>query len=116
MRIVASGVLVLLLASVGATAAGGARADGATSELVTARPQLGILGDAQRFTKLTGQRSSVRHAFIGWHQPETISKLLEQLVPVPMLAIKTGGTVSLLDIAQGRGDTFLLELNRAIAE
>ena len=77
--------------------------------------QLGVLGDAQRFAQITGQRSTIGHSFIGWHQPRTISKLLEQLRPVPMLAIKTGGVVSPLDIAQGRGDAFLLELNRAAA-
>ena len=96
--------LLVPLVGVAALSAGAA---GASHSRQAAGPQLGILGDAQRFTKLTGQRSSVRHAFIGWHQPQTISKLLEQLSPFPMLAIKTGGTVSPLDIAQGRGDAFL---------
>jgi hypothetical protein len=74
-----------------------------------------VLGDSQRFARLTGQRSIVLHSFIGWHQPQTIAKLLVQLAPVPMLAIKTGRVVTPLDIAQGRGDAFLLELNRDLA-
>lgn len=80
-----------------------------------ARTQLGILGDANRFQRLTGQRSPIRHSFIGWHQPQTLRKLLHQLKPVPMLAIKTGGVVTPLDIAQGRGDGFLVELNASLA-
>jgi hypothetical protein len=56
------------------------------------------------------------HSFIGWHQPNTIPKLLAQLAPLPMIAIKTGGVVTPLDIAQGRGDAFLLALNRALAD
>ena len=77
--------------------------------------QLGVLGDARRFARITGQRSIVGHSFIGMHQPRTIGKLLERLRPVPMLAIKTGGIVSPLDIAEGRADAFLLELNRVVA-
>jgi hypothetical protein len=76
--------------------------------------QLGILGHADRFTQLTGQRSTIRHIFAGWHQSSALVKTLEGLRPVPMLALKTGG-ISPLDIAQGRGDSFLLELNSAVA-
>jgi hypothetical protein len=81
-----------------------------------ARVQLGVLGSPARFQQQTGQRSTVVHSFIGWHQPNTIPKLLAQLAPLPMIAIKTGGVVSPLDIAQGRGDSFLLALNRALAD
>jgi hypothetical protein len=76
--------------------------------------QLGVLGDWQRFGRLTGQDSRVRHSFIGWHQPNTLPKLLHRLKPLPMLAIKTGGAVAPLDIATGKGDAFLLELNRTL--
>jgi hypothetical protein len=113
MRSVVLITILLTLAGVSLVAGGGA---GAADSTAAARTQLGILGDAQRFGRLTGQRSSVRHSFIGWHQPQTIPKLLNQLRPVPMLAIKTGGIVSPLDIARGRGDAFLLELNQAVAE
>src|ERR687892_1156602 len=57
----------------------------------------------------------ISHSFIGRHQPRTIRRLLHQLRPVPMLAIKTGGIVTPLDIAQGRGDGFLVELNASLA-
>ena len=100
--------LALALGFIGA----GARASPATP---LARTQLGILGDAARFQRLTGQRSAILHSFIGWHQPRTIRKLLHQLRPLPMLAIKTGGIVTPLDIAQGRGDGFLVELNAGLA-
>ena len=80
-----------------------------------ARVLLGVLGEPNRFQQQTGQRSAVVHSFIGWHQPSTIPKLLGQLGPLPMIAIKTGGSVSPLDIAQGRGDAFLLALNAALA-
>jgi hypothetical protein len=104
-------LLVALLCS--ALAAGGStRAAETSASQVT---QLGVLGDARRFARITGQRSIVGHSFIGMHQPRTIGKLLERLRPVPMLAIKTGGIVSPLDIAEGRADAFLLELNRAVA-
>jgi hypothetical protein len=79
------------------------------------RTQLGVLGSPARFATQTGQRSAIRHSFIGWHQPRTLPKLLHRLKPLPMLAIKTGGIVTPLGIAQGRGDGFLLELNRVLA-
>ena len=63
---------------------------------------------------LTGQQSAILHSFIGWHQPNTLPKLLDRLKPLPMLAIKTGGIVAPRDRA-GRGDSFLLELNRVLA-
>jgi hypothetical protein len=77
------------------------------------RVQLGILGSASRFTQLTGQRSTVRHVFAGWHQGAALPRILDHLRPIPMLAIKSG-SISMIDIAQGRGDAFLLELNRAV--
>jgi hypothetical protein len=80
-----------------------------------ARVLLGVLGEPTRFEQLTGQHSDVEHSFIGWHQPNTIPKLLGNLAPLPMIAIKTGGVVSPLDIARGRGDGFLLALNSALA-
>jgi len=77
--------------------------------------RLGVLGHAGRFATLTGQRSTIRHAFIGWHQPRTLRKLLHDLKPLPMVAIKTGGVVTPLGIAQGQGDGFLVELNSTLA-
>jgi hypothetical protein len=100
------GVALALVAS--------APAAGAPAE-PKARVLLGVLGEPTRFQQLTGQRSAIEQSFIGWHQPNTIQKLLGQLAPLPMLAIKTGGVVSPLDIAEGRGDAFLLALNSAVA-
>jgi hypothetical protein len=89
----------------------GARAGG---EAEVARVQLGILGSADRFQQLTGQRSTVRHVFVGWHQGAALPRILDGLKPVPMLAIKSG-SLSMLDIAQGRGDSFLVQLNSTLA-
>jgi hypothetical protein len=89
----------------------GARTDG----VEVRRTQLGVLGEPTRFAQQTGQRSAIRHSFIGWHQPNTLRKLLDRLKPLPMVAIKTGGVVTPLGIAQGRGDGFLVELNSALA-
>lgn len=113
-----SGLAVRLAAALvlGIVAWSASGASGAPAELQVPRTQLGVLGDSVRFARLTGQRTTVRHSFIGWHQPRTLAKLMARLAPVPMLAIKTGGIVTPLDIAQGRGDGFLIELNRAAAE
>jgi hypothetical protein len=80
-----------------------------------ARVLLGVLGHPGRFQQQTGQSSAIHQSFIGWHQPNTIPKLLGTLRPTPMMAIKTGGVVTPLDIAQGKGDAFLLALNSALA-
>jgi hypothetical protein len=102
-------VSVVLLGLLGVGVAG---SSGATE---VGQTQLGVLGSAERFAAQTGQRSAIRQSFIGWHQPRTLRKLLDQLKPLPMLAIKTGGMVTPLGIAQGRGDGFLVELNAALA-
>jgi hypothetical protein len=93
----------------------GLGAGGGAGALEVGRTQLGVLGSPDRFAAQTGQRSAIRQSFIGWHQPNTIRKLLDQLKPLPMVAIKTGGVVTPLGIAQGRGDGFLVELNAALA-
>jgi hypothetical protein len=109
-RLVAAGVGAVVVASLapGASASPEARA--------VSRTQLGLAGDAQRFASLTGQQTSIRQVFIGWHQPRSIAKVLPNHAPVPMLAVKTGGIVTPLDIARGKGDSFLLALNAAIAD
>ena len=80
------------------------------------RVALGVLGGAERFAALTGQRSTVRHVIMAWSQAGSIPTLLRQLGPVPMLGINTEGAITPLAIAQGRGDGFLLALNAALAE
>jgi hypothetical protein len=109
-RVRAAAVLAVLLCTLAAAAVGATRADTAP----TARLQLGIVGDAGRFTQLTGQRSSVRHVFASLAQSNAFPRILEQLRPVPMLALKTGGTTP-LDVALGRADASLLALNSALA-
>ncbi len=106
----AAAVLVVLVCTLAAATVGATRADTAP----TARLQLGIVGDAGRFTQLTGQRSSVRHVFASLAQSNAFPRILEQLRPVPMLALKTGGTAP-LDVAQGRADSSLVALNSALA-
>ena len=76
-------------------------AGGAAGAEQVSRTQLGVLGEPSRFASLTGQQSAILHSFIGWHQPNTLPKLLDRLKPLPMLAIKTGGIVTPLGIAQG---------------
>jgi hypothetical protein len=109
-------LVVTAILGTGALLWGAPRTSSETEAARGQKVQLGVLGDARRFARITGQRSTVLHSFIGWNQPQTIRKLLAQLRPVPMLAIKTGGIVTPLDIAQGRGDAFLIELNHAIAD
>ena len=105
----ASITLAALAALVFAVAVGGA-----TAGRDAGRVQLGILGSADRFQQLTGQRSTVRHVFVGWHQGAALPRVLGGLQPVPMLALKSG-SLSMLDIAQGRGDGFLIQLNSTLA-
>jgi len=108
-RRVAAALLALLLCVL-VSAVGATRADPAPA----ARLQLGILGDPGRFSQLTGQRSSVRHVFASLYQANAFPRILEQLRPVPLLALKTGGTAP-LDVAQGRTDSSLVALNNALA-
>jgi Glycosyl hydrolase family 26 len=86
---------------------------------------LGITGDPGRFQGQTGQASTVRSTFISWDQGRTFGKkipvLLASLRPIPMVHIGTGGprgtseAITPLQIAQGRGDAFLIALNEGIA-
>jgi hypothetical protein len=106
----------LIAVLVVALGAGGAGATTAAPDAPGARKLgLGIVGDAGRFAGQTGQRSSIRHNFVGWHQGNAWPKILANLRPIPMVALKTGGTITPLAIAQGQGDEFLLQLNAAIA-
>jgi len=113
--------LVVILASAAALAiAAGA---GARSN-VSALP-LGIAGDPARFQDQTGQRSAIQHAFLGWGQGVTwgrrIVPLLQGLGPIPMIHLGIGNArrkpvISPRDIANGRGDAYLVGLNAGIAE
>ena len=95
--------------------------------LAQARPVLGVLGNAGRFDSMTGQRTQVRHVILGWDQGYTwgsrFSVLLRRLGPTPMVALNTGRgwpnrreAITPRDIAYGKGDGYLISLNRAFAD
>lgn len=89
------------------------------------RPLLGIAGQADRFRAQTGQDSQVRHLFLGWGQGSAwgspFAELFAELKPVPMLHLGTDAgrarreAITPAQIASGRGDAYLVALNRAIA-
>jgi len=85
------------------------------SERATARPVLlGVLGARDRFDGLTGQRTQVGHVIAAWGQGP-ITRILGALGEAPMLGINTGAGQTVRDIAYGKGDDWLLELNEAVA-
>jgi hypothetical protein len=87
------------------------------------RLHLGLLGNPARFAHETGQHSSTRLLIVGWGQgstPSYLTQLLSSMLDEPMLGINTssqsgGESISPAAIAAGRGDTFLLALNSALA-
>ena len=89
------------------------------------RPLLGIAGPADRFKAQTGQDSPVRHIFLGWEQGRTwgspFGQLFASVRPIPMIHIGTDRgraqteAITPAQIAAGRGDDYLIELNAAIA-
>jgi hypothetical protein len=119
--------VLVALASAGAIALGVASAtatEAAGSAAASSHPLLGITGNVQRFKTQTGQDSSIRQAFLGWGQGQSYGAPFAQLFtlfgPIPMLHLGTGGTnrretITPAEIASGRGDGYLLALNRAIS-
>ena len=82
--------------------------------------ELGLLGDPGSFASLTGQKTAVRHVFINFHQGPALGRIISRMGPVPMLALVPGSygqavTATPEGIAKGRNDTFLFQLNAAIA-
>lgn len=82
--------------------------------------RLGLLGNPGSFASVTGQKTEVRHVFINFHQGPTLGRVISQMGPVPMLALVPGSygqavTATPEGIAKGRNDTFLFQLNAAIA-
>jgi hypothetical protein len=90
------------------------------------RPLLGVLGNPTRFQSLTGQRSTVVHKVVGWNQGLTwgpsFGELFQTMGDVPLLGMTMDAkgssreAITPLRIAQGRGDAYLVALNRALAE
>jgi hypothetical protein len=74
---------------------------------------LGLLGGRERFDQLTGQDTRVGHVIATWGQGP-VSRILDALGQFPMLGIRTGALTS-RDIALGRGDAWLAEINQAVA-
>ena len=74
---------------------------------------LGVLGGRERFDELTGQHTRVGHVIVFWGQGP-VSRILDALGEIPMLGIKTG-SLTARDIALGRGDAYLAEINRSVA-
>ena len=118
--------IALVSCAISLVAVGGATAAPTTHVRAERAIALGVLGDAARFQAQTGQRSTVRHTLISWNQGvewgSKLSVLLESLRPVPMLGIGVldwrtkREVVNPREIAMGRGDTYLLALNAALAE
>jgi hypothetical protein len=84
---------------------------------------LGIKGDAARFQTLTGQDSEVRHVIVAWGQGLTwgsrFPALFQQLGSIPMIGLSTGArggaeAITPQQIAQGKGDAYLIALNAAV--
>jgi hypothetical protein len=79
--------------------------------------QLGIYGNIDRFTSLTGQRSVVGHVIVGWGQ-STFSQIWPTLGTMPMLGFGSGPSygaesITPLAIAHGQGDGYLLEMSES---
>ena len=112
-----------LLAIVAALVVGAHAAQGESAALN--RPLLGIAGQADRFRTQTGQDSQVRQIFLGWGQGSTwgarFDDLFATLKPVPMIHLGTDAgptqreAITPAGIATGRGDAYLIALNRAIS-
>ena len=91
-----------------------------------AKPLLGVLGNEGRFETLTGQKSTVRLAFLGWGQGlsygSSFVPLFETLGPIPMIHLNTtrgsskSEAVTPAQIAAGKGDVYLEALNQAISQ
>ena len=89
------------------------------------KPLLGVVGQADRFERQTGQGSQIRQSFLGWGQGSTwgspFADLFARLKPTPMIHIGTDRgrarieAITPAQIAAGRGDAYLIALNQAIA-
>lgn len=102
-----------------------ALAPGAGARREVSKLLLGITGDPVRFQSQTGQKSAIKHVFLGWQQGMTwgtrIEVFLPQLRPIPMIHLGIGGPgatrrarITMQQIANGEGDAYLIYLNKAI--
>ncbi len=102
-----------------------ALAPGAGARREVSKLLLGITGDPVRFQSQTGQKSAIKHVFLGWQQGMTwgtrIEVFLPQLMPIPMIHLGIGGPgatrrarITMQQIANGQGDAYLIYFNKAI--
>jgi hypothetical protein len=85
---------------------------------------LGIKGDVARFQSQTGQDSMIRHVIVAWGQGQVwgshFPQLFQQMGGIPMLGLSMGNghggeAIDAQQIAQGKGDSYLVALNAGIA-
>ncbi|HSS72665.1 MAG TPA: hypothetical protein VLK53_03765 [Gaiellaceae bacterium] len=108
------GLALAAIAGVLATLPFSAAASVGGSRHAAVRPVLlGVLGGRERFDGLTGQQTRVGHVIAIWGQGP-VSRILDALGEIPMLGIRSGSLTS-RDIALGRGDAYLAEINQAVA-
>lgn len=81
-----------------------------------------MLGNAARFDRLTGQQTLVGHTIVGWNQGlswgSPFGSLLGTMGEIPMLGFGTTGprgSITPLQIAQGKGDAYLAAMSEALA-
>jgi hypothetical protein len=107
-------LVVVLTVAVAIGAASSTERGTAADGRATLRPVLlGLLGGRERFDQLTGQHTRVGHVIAGFGQGP-VSNILAAMGEVPMLGIESGSLTS-HDVAQGRGDSWLAEVNQAVA-
>ena len=109
------GVVAVVVAVLGGAASFGGRGTSGEGRAAARPVLLGLLGGRERFDQLTGQHTRVGHVIAGWGQGP-VSRILDSLGEIPMLGINTGGSLTSRDIALGRGDAFLAEVNHAVAK
>ncbi len=100
-----------------------AGSSGAGTESSTRPLLLGVYGPKDRFAAATGAGVRVGHVILGWSQGHTWGAALDRQLsangPVPMIGLNTRRNgrevLSPLDIARGKGDGYLVALNRAVS-
>jgi hypothetical protein len=80
---------------------------------------LGLHGDPARFQNQTGQQTQIVHSFVSFAQTSSLTKVVANAGPVPMLALNAGAygateTATPRGLAQGQNDAFLIRLNGVI--
>jgi len=106
-------LLVLATALVFSAAAGAAKQQ--------RQIDLGVFGDPGRFGSITHQKTEVRHIFVNFHQGDALANVIAAIGnPTPMVALTAGSygapkTATPRQVARGRKDAFLFQLNAAIA-